>query len=156
MVIGPADIGDLSTFALRWRWTDESYALLSPDELSQIKPLRQERAKDIWRLTLESVAQDRDFDVDQRLFEPAERILSRSHEVSAWLTRRLPEGRIPILISWGPDWCVLTDSELFIARWREFCYPVADDASVLPLDNSWVLHYWHKEEFLYAKRKVTG
>jgi hypothetical protein len=156
MVIGPEDIGDLSTFALRWRWTDDRYALLSADELSRIQPLRQERAKEIWLLTLESMAQDSDFDIEQRLFEPAERISSTIPEVSAWLSIQLPKGRVPILISWQPDLCVLTDSELFIARWQEFCYPASDDTSVLSLDNSWVLHFWHEEEFLYAKRRSTG
>jgi len=156
MVIGPADIGDLSTFALRWRWTDERYASLSADELYRIQPLREERAEDIWRLTLESTARDRDFDVDQRLFEPADRISSGSLDVSAWLISRLPQGRALIVVSWQPDLSVLTDSELFIGRWQDFCYPASDDVSVLPLDNSWVLHYWHEEEFLYAKRRVTG
>jgi hypothetical protein len=156
MVIGPADIGDLSAFPLRWRWTDERYAMLSADDLSRIQPLREERAQEIWRLSLLSTARDEDFDIDHRLFEPANRISSGDADASAWLKGQLPKGRVPVVVSWQPDLSVLTDSELFIARWQEFCYPASDDVSVMPLDGSWVLHYWHEEEFLYAKRRVTG
>jgi hypothetical protein len=105
---------------------------------------------------LEWTARDRDFDVDQRVFEPADRISSGSPDASTWLKSRLPRGRAPIVVSWQPDLSVLTDSDLFIARWQDFCYPASDDVSVLPLDSSWVLHFWHEEEFLYAKRRVTG
>lgn len=154
LLIAPSDLGELSTFALRERWTDARNALLSADELPRIRPLRREKANDIWRVSLETTARDRDSDVDERYFEPAERISSVSRETLAWLKSRMPRGRAPILVSWQPELAVFTDSELFLAHWQEFCYPGSDDVSVLPLDTSWVLHFWHEEEFLYAKRRA--
>ena len=153
--IGPADLAELSAFSLRWRWTDKRYALFSEDDLARIQPLRPDRARDVHQVTLKSLsAEPGDFDIDSRLFEPAARIDSRSPDVIAWLTSLTPSG-VPVVVSWDLKTAVLTDSDLFIARWDDFCYPSSDDVSILPLDGSWVLHFWHEEQFLHARRQRT-
>ena len=154
--IEPADFSELSEFPLRWRWTDQRYAVFSEDQLARIQPLRQERAQDVHHLALKSLSAERgDFDIDSQLFEPADRIDSRSLDVNAWLTNVIPSGA-PIVVSWDFKTAVFTDSDLFIARWDDFCYPSSDDVSILPLDGAWVLHFWHEEEFLHARKRVDG
>lgn len=88
-----------------------------------------------------------------RLFESADRIDSRSPDVTAWLTERIPS-RTPVVVSWDAAHAILTDSELFISHWDDFCYPSSDDVSVMPLDGSWVLHFWHWQQFLHARQRT--
>jgi len=82
--------------------------------------------------------------------------VSTASDVRPWLTARLPAGRVPLVVSWTREWAVLTDGALFTARWDDFCYPASDDVTVFPLDEAWALHYWHEEEFVYARRRGTG
>ena len=79
--------------------------------------------------------------------------MTATEEGRAWLIVRLPSGRVPIVVSWDQQTAVVTDFELFTARWEDFCYPSSDDVAVLPLDGSWVLHYWHWEEFVFGRRR---
>jgi hypothetical protein len=153
--IEPVDTTELSRFALKWRWTDERYASLSEKELARIKPLRAERAEEIWQLAIRMIDKTQDFGVDSSVFDHIDRSPA-SEEVRPWLHARLPQGRVPVLVSWTNQWAVLTDSELFTDRWDDFCYPSSDNVTVFPLDQTWVLHYWHEEEFLYAQRRTTG
>jgi hypothetical protein len=151
--VEPTDVTDLTEFGLRWRWTDERWALLSESELARIKPLRPEKAVDVWNLALESMPQGL---VNDRLFAPPDRISAEGGDVRPWLVERLPRDRTAVLVSWESDCAVVTDAQLFIARWDDFCYPASDDVSVFPIDASWVLHYHHEEEFLFARKKITG
>ena len=153
--IGPADMTDLSAFPLRWRWTPERSAGFTEDLLARIQPLQPEKARELCQLALTSLsAEPGDFDIITRLFEHPVRIDTRSADVVAWLTERIPAG-VPIVVSWNCDVAVLTDSDLFIAHWDDFCYPSSDDVSVFPLDAGWVLHFWHEEQFLYATPRTT-
>ena len=72
-------------------------------------------------------------------------------DVRPWLAARLPTGRVPLLVSWTRELAVLTDAELFAARWDTFCYPSSDDATVLPLDGRWLLFYSHEEGLVYVE-----
>ena len=153
--VGPEDITELSAFPLKWRWLDDRYASFSEGERARIQPLRREKAEEMWRLSLESISKDHDLAIDPTGFEGVERV-SSTDDVRPWLAGRLPIGRTPVLVSWTREWAVLTDAELFTARWDDFCYPASDDVSVFAVDVAWVLHYWHEEEFLYVRRGITG
>jgi hypothetical protein len=151
--VDSGDVATLDSFALKWRWTDDRHALFPSDELSRIHPLRAEKAEEIWRLSLESLS--RDFAINSQLYRDSEKAPATG-DVHAWLARHVPPERPPIVVSWSAADAVLTDAELFIRRWDDFCYPASDDVSVFPLDAAWVLHYHHEEEFLYAQRRSTG
>lgn len=66
--ISATDLAELSTFPLRWRWTDARYAVLSDDELARIRPLPQERAQAVCSLALTSLSTaSGDFNIDAAL-----------------------------------------------------------------------------------------
>jgi hypothetical protein len=154
--IAPEDLSQLNAFPLRWRWTDKRYTVLSADQLARIQPLRPQRAQEVHQVALKSLsAESGDFDIDSRIFESAARIDSRSPDVVAWLTDRLPS-RTPVVVSWDRSTAVLTDSELFVEHWKDFCYASSDDVSLLPLDVSWVLHFGHEEQLLHARRRACA
>jgi hypothetical protein len=58
---------------------------------------------------------------------------ARNPEIRDWLTNVMRSG-MPIVVSWDADTAVLTDTELFIEHWDDFCYPASDDVTVLPAE----------------------
>lgn len=140
----------LEKFPLRWRWTEKEYCLLPENELAQIAPLAPQPAKDAWEASLRFALESSDFSPNIDLFIGIERVAATDHgAVKRWLSERVFS--CEIIVSWQPDLAVLTNTDLFIKYWSEFCYPSSDDVSVWPLDKTWVLHYWHEEVFWYGK-----
>ena len=56
-----------------------------------------------------------------------------------------------VLISWDARTAAMTDWELFVAHWDDFCYPASDDVTVFPLGGEWVLCYHHYEVFQFRQ-----
>ncbi|WP_039850188.1 hypothetical protein [Grimontia indica] len=140
----------IDKFPLKWRWTEEEYCLLSQDELAQITPLSQESAKEVWETSLKFASDKNDFSPNNELFTDISSIEAiDQNKVREWLANRLP--KCDIIVSWQPDTAVLTNTDLFIQYWDDFCYGASDDVSVWPKDKSWVLHYWHEEVFWHGK-----
>ena len=144
------DTTGLDEFSLKWRWTDERHANLCDEERARIRPLRPAAAAAAWRLSIGSVSEE--LELDPSVYEDVERAPARTKSDSGFLTR-LPAGRIPVVVSWDQHTAVLTDSELFVQRWDDFCYPSSDDVTVIPVDESWLLHYSRGEEFLFARKR---
>ena len=143
-------ITSIDKFPLKWRWTDEKYCLLSKDELSQITPLAPSSAKEVWEASLTFASGESDFSPNKELFTQIKSIEAiDDKEVRKWLSDKLP--RCEIIVSWQEDMAVLTNTDLFIQYWDDFCYGASDDVSVWPRDQSWVIHYFHEEVFWYGK-----
>ncbi|HEX5061753.1 MAG TPA: hypothetical protein VFV99_20440 [Kofleriaceae bacterium] len=150
-----SDLASLDTFPLRWRWTEQRHTLLSPHELARVRPLSTQKARDAWDLSLSWHARE----MDQAT--PSEKLfivetLDRPHERdgTGWLRARLPSEPVPVIVSWQPDWAVLTDASLFVERWETFCYPASDDVDIWPLDGRWLAVYWHEEQLAYGARRA--
>ncbi len=143
----------LDKFPLKWRWTVKEYCILSDNELKQITPLAPSSAKVVWEKSLTFIDKSKDFSANPELFQVISTIDSKDIEkASNWLKKYLVGSKV--IVSWQPDTAVLTNTELFIRNWDEFCYPASDDVTIYPEDESWVLHYWHEEEFCYARKIV--
>lgn len=95
-----ADYGPLERFPLLWRWTQESHALFSEEELSEIRPLQQGAAKAAHEAGL-------------RLSEKAELACPESLDVSEltanvvteWL-QKLPVTEDQVIVSWDIETAV--------------------------------------------------
>ena len=143
----------LDKFPLKWRWTEKEYCILSDNELKQITPLAPSSAKVVWEKSLTFIDKSKDFSANPELFQVISTIDSKDIEkASNWLKKYLVDSKV--IVSWQPDTAVLTNTGLFIRNWDEFCYPASDDVTIYPEDESWVLHYWHEEEFCYARKIV--
>ncbi len=143
----------LDKFPLKWRWTEKEYCILSKEDLNQITPLAPTSAKSVWEKSLTFIDRREQFSANSELFQVISTFNSKDIEkASDWLKKHLPNSKI--IVSWQPGTAVLTNTELFIRNWDEFCYPASDDVTIYPEDESWVLHYWHEEEFCYARKIV--
>ena len=142
----------LENFPLIWRWTDPKYIVLTEEELSQIQPLDKASAKIVWKQSLEFASNKNDFSPNEKIFNRVEGIDSQNYEVaSSWLKEKIPD--VEIIVTWQPEFAVITNSNLFIKYWDDFCYPASDDVSIWPENESWILHYWHEEKFWYGIKR---
>jgi hypothetical protein len=142
----------MEKFKLKWRWTDKNYCLLSQDELSEIRPLHADSAKEIWEKSLTFIDSKSEFSPNPELFESFETIDTiEPNVVASWLKGKIPSGNI--IVSWQPDTAVITTANLFVKYWDEFCYPSSDDVSIWSESEKWVVHFWHYEKAVYGKAK---
>ena len=135
---------EISQFPLAWRWTDERYAVLPADILSQIVPQTPEQASVLFDESLAFTSSD---GLNAALFSLTRIAVEHADpsHVTAWLLERHPETKTQVYLSWQPDTAVLTHWGIFAKYWSEFCYPASDDLIVLPVDRCWVLAYHHSE-----------
>ncbi len=144
----------LKDFPLSWRWTNPKFNLLPQEILLKIKPFNEIVSKKIWKRSTEFAGDDTSFKPNHLLFEAPDKIETYSKDetdIIEWLSTRIPTTKI--IVSWQPNTAVFTDTEVFIQYWDDFCYPSSDDVSIWPIDEKWILHYWHEERFYYSKRK---
>lgn len=149
------DFQPLESFAYRWRWDSDRCAIV-PAELKQIRPLSKSYAGKLWARSLQFVDEEDTGNVflpSRKLFPHLNELdvsQKEASEVQRWLDAQVGQGAKPILISWQPDAAVLTQWPIFARYWDDFCYPGADDVSIWPLSERWLLHYWHEEVFYFA------
>jgi hypothetical protein len=153
LIVREEDLGDLREFALSWRFTEHRTALAT-HELGQLRPLRRPAAQQVHELTLglqgihgllvPVIASINTADVSEET-------------VSAWLAA-LPLGHPDdaVVLSWDQDNALQAPLGVFVTHWSDFCYPASDDVTVLPLDLSWVLAYWHEESFFYSRDATSN
>jgi hypothetical protein len=134
-----SDFVSFDAFPLAWRFATDRVGRLSPDLLARIRPLRTDRAAHIAAFAREKCEESREF-----------RITFRSDDspaaVRAQLSDLPPTPTDRIVVSWNTETAVVSDWELFVAQWDDFCYPSSDDVTIWPLDHSWTLCYRHYED----------
>lgn len=143
----------MSDFELRYRWTE--HTLLSPKQLSQLKPLQQSRAGDAWRLSLRL---RQPFAVDGR---PSKSLWTEIDELAAadgqrgadWLEHRLGDETSPVIVSWDSRYALETDAQTFVRFWETFCYPSSDDVAIFPLHLGWLVTFWHEEHLFFGHHR---
>ena len=136
----------IEEFPLAWRWTQPSHAVLPPDVLASMAPLRGEDTERLYRRGEEVFRSP----VESRMLHVAQ-----DPEVArAWL-KRLPfaaSGRV--FVAWDCSTGLSLPWEAFIAYWDDFCYPSSDDVFVFPQTGSGVLAWNHEEVFEFAENAV--
>lgn len=129
---------NIKEFELSWRWTQESHTVIPENDLFLIQPL-----------SLDSAIQ---------VFESANKLLSSTKVESKGLTIQHIEflksnlTEEPIIISWGKETAVKTNTVIFIKYFDDFCYPSSDDITIYPTSKSWCLTYQHFEVLCFAKQ----
>jgi len=140
---------DMDEFRLKWRWTDAKYCLIPNSDLNLISPLNKTDSEIAWKKSLEFPNGDSESSTDNLNFKDTQTGEVEENEILSWLNEKLPHCQI--LISWQPDTAVITNTQIFIKYWDEFCYPSSDDVTIWPENESWVLQYRHYEQFWYGE-----
>jgi hypothetical protein len=136
------DFTSLALFSLNWRWADPKWNQLPDNILSQIRPLREDKAQALWSqpLLLSSNADWLDQFVETDTSQDEQ-------EVRHWLQQKSLIDNQQVVISWDKQTAGIT-------TWNDFCYPSSDDVTIWPLSTDWVLRYYHSEVFSFGRRHV--
>lgn len=162
--VGPDDFRPLDTFKLRWRWTDPKWALLPTEALTQIQPLSEAKAHELWNQTVSrSSTLSELYDIAHRFapaLPPAYKPFTSLSRIEAseappsivaqQLATLVALSAEPVVVVWQPTVAVAVAWEVFRTYWNTFCYPASDDTSVQPLDETWCLQWHHDEYFLFG------
>ena len=141
----------IENFVYKWRWTEEKYCLMPANDLLKIHPLDKSSSKKVWEKSLTFPNGEFEIVSGNTNFINTEIPESEKHTVLSWLEDKLLNGNI--IVSWQPDAAVLTQTNIFIKYWEEFCYPSSDDVTVWPENEKWVLQYRHYEQFWFGEIK---
>jgi hypothetical protein len=142
------DFVPLTGFSQRWRFADALYGQVSPDLERRIRPLAVGRAAEVGAKALA-----RDPAPNGRHIDGVEfRAEAEPSGVRAWL-RSLPvDPASNVVVSWDAQTAVVTDWEVFVAHWDDFCHASSDDVTIWAPEASWTLGYWHHEVFTFSSR----
>lgn len=141
----------LKDFPLAWRWTDEKYALLPENVLSQIIPHSSEQAAHLFKESLRFCGSD---GLDEKQFSLTQVVTKDVSPalVSEWLIACHNNVETTVFLSWQPNIAVSTTWGIFAEYWSEFCYPASDDLNVWSKTDSWMLLYHHEELLQFGRR----
>jgi hypothetical protein len=138
------DFVSLDDFPLRWRFERDRRGL-STDDLSRVRPLSAAAAATVDRCATDACDEGWTSRLTFRSDDAPSVVLDRLRELP-------PAATETVLISWDARTAAVTDWELFVAHWDDFCYPASDDVTVLPAGGEWVLCYHHYEVFQFRQR----
>jgi hypothetical protein len=139
----------INKFSLGWRWTDSKYSQFSEDELIQIKPLENIIARKYYEEGF-SLLEKNYFIPSKHKFHKIENIqATQSKEVQNWLKDRITVD--DIILSWDKDTAITVNTNLFIKKWDDFCYPSSDDIVIMLKTKNSIILYHHSEIFWYGE-----
>jgi hypothetical protein len=143
--IDDEDFVPLTGFRLHWRFSGRQHGAMSDGFLQRIRPLSEAAAS---RLGPSVAAVSRDagsFAATFRSDDTPDVVRNRLRELP-------PAASDIVLVSWDERTAVVTDWDCFVTYWDDFCYPSADDVTVLPLEGDWMVCYRHYEAIQFRPR----
>ena len=138
---------DIRTFKLAWRWTDPKYTEFPEAVLNQLFPLNMNEA-----LKIDSKL--RSFYDGPKLKRELLYAWERHHAdipCESFLEGLSIQGETEVYLSWDIETALKTNWNIFSQYWDDFCYPASDDLTIIPVDETWILAYFHEEIFEYGK-----
>ena len=73
-----------------------------------------------------------------------------SEDINTWLASRC-DGELAYVV-YSRDRVFRTNTQFFLANWRDIFCPGRDDAIILSIDRCWVAFYCHEDEFEIGNR----
>jgi hypothetical protein len=159
------DFKPLEEFTYSWRWMDPKRVLLPEAVLAQIRPLREEKAKDVYQ---NEIVYERELSVyafdktsepitSSSLFEWIRHIDYTSEEIGSvqgYLATFEPQGDQLVIVSWELTTAVALPWHIFCSYFWDFCYCVSDDVCVWPLSEQWHLLYYHEDQLIFGRPRL--
>lgn len=152
MLFEEQDFADISTFSLAWRWTDAKYWKASEFELKKIRPFTPATARRLWNEMCQKTFGE---ESNAQAFFATDALECQTDGESTlvvqWLASLFTDQSCQVIIFWEPDKAVVTEQDLFVRHWDDFCFPSVEDVIIQPVDDSWVLFYNHEEMFHFKR-----
>jgi hypothetical protein len=149
-----SDFGPLAEHPLLWRWTNPKWNQLPPADLIQLRPLTDDKSREVEQITHRLFGPDRL--LAPHLFETIEYLdTSGEAEVARdWLFARVPQHVDPLIVSWnyGRYPAIHTSAETFCRYWDDFCYPCGGNVAAWSMRDDWIAFY-HDSEKLWVGRR---
>jgi hypothetical protein len=144
------DFASIKNFSLSWRWTDSKYSQFSEDELKKIRPLKTIIAMQYYKEGISLLNKDA-FTPSKDKFHKIENIqATQFKEVQNWLRSKITVNEI--ILSWDSNTAISVNTDLFIEKWDDFCYPSSDDIVISLKTKNSIILYQHSEIFWYAQK----
>jgi hypothetical protein len=137
--LSPSDVVPLDGHPVRERFADFTYGYVSRDLTRRVLPLSNGAAADVAREALVRHVREPLPDSDAVELD-TERDLD---VVKSWLQELPVSSSTQVVVSWDASSAVITDWDLFVRHWDDFCRPSSDDTTVWSPGNPWTLCYWH-------------
>ena len=127
-----------------------SHAVIPDSALSQLEPIEAGEASDVDSRHRSSLAglHLRDDMFISILYQDASRGAASEFLASLGIA-----DATPVCLSWNGTTALRTTWTVFRQYWSDFCYPASDDVSITPEDESWLLLYFHWEQFEFGIKK---
>jgi hypothetical protein len=138
---------DIRKFELAWRWTDPKYTVFPDSTVKKLIPLDNKVASDIDKKIRTFYDGPK---LKRKLLYSWQRY-DAENSCSSFLEGLEIIDETIIILSWDIDTALKTNWSVFRTYWDDFCYPVSDDLTILPEDESWLLAYFHEQVFEYGK-----
>ena len=129
-----ATFTSLDEFALRRRFVEPETGEIPRHFVGRIRPLTAVTAAAVAGEAEARCAESSDFTVTFRSDDSPGIVNERLRDLPL-----APD--TPIIVWWNASTAVLTDWEVFVGHWDDFCYPAADDVCIWPLAGGWTLCY---------------
>jgi hypothetical protein len=146
-----SDFRPFETFNLKWRFTDARWNLLPYKDLKQICILTEEKATDMVKFALDFYGRDGMISEFENVEELRTEFMDEQ-EVTTWLLDHHHDVSTEVIVSWDNENAAVTTWAIFTKYWNAFCYPSSDNVAIFPLDESWMLAWYHSEVFEFGIR----
>lgn len=124
---------------------------ISASKINEIKALSLDWAEQIHLAHMKLL---RPYEINQPKIKKIEKIktdIDSKIVITNWLVQQMKDvSDQNIIASWDKEIAVLVPKNTFIEYWDDFCYPSSDDVSITPLGGSWMLYYFHEQEFQFG------
>ncbi len=159
------DFRPLGGFKYLHHWTNSTWNVLPAPDLAQIRPLREEKAKEVWEheyvylneLYRYGFADMSEPITSSPLFEWIGHIdinSKRIDSVQQDLMTLEPQADQVVLIIWEPMLAVAVPWHIFCTYWSDFCYPSDEAVYVLPTSEAWFLEHHHEDQLLFGRPRL--
>jgi len=146
------DTTSIEEFNLRWRFTEEKYNLLSPEDLSKIHPLNEDGTK-VLDSTIDSLDIRKGYELNKDYFTSIVELNMRNQtgvEIKNWLDQIQIEPEKNIFLLWDSFGAAITKWHIFKKYYDDFFYPVSDDLTIVDESFDWTLYLFHEEVIYYG------
>ncbi len=144
----------MDQFPLKCRFTDPHYHVLPAAHLAQVKPLAPADARRLWDAIAQAGLHD-EFPFREGYFRsvistPVADSPTEQRRIRKWLYQRGLPFRQWVLLSYQPEWAILTTWTMLVKYWDDFYYPISDDLTVTDGSFAWALLFFHEHAIFFG------